>query len=412
MAHRRTHLPRVPLHRRKWRAVSDAQRWAVLRVSGQRRLAVKSSFMAYFIDLFSPETCEAFKSSSRDVSGFRLRQEPVAKRVKAGDIFVCYMTRLSRWFGVLEVIEGPYMDSKPIFVPEDDPFVVRFHVKTLTLLDAERSLPIHDEEIWNQLSFTKNLEMGSLAWTGKVRSSLTTLNDVDGQFLVNRLGSQAANGKTYPLREEDIRKLATHTVNRSNKVIAVSVPEEDAVVLKEADVLPEAEARESIRVQALIASIGISMGLSIWIPRADKAAVLKELGGDKHQFLERLPLNYDDTTLRTIEQIDVLWLRGRSIARAFEVEHTTSVYSGILRMADLLALQPNMDINLHIVAPLARREKVFSEIRRPVFSLLDKGPLAESCTYLSYDSLREVAAQKHLAHLSDRVLDEYAEEAE
>src|SRR5690242_21750466 len=33
-----------------------------------------------------------------------------------------------------------------------------------------------------------------------------------------------------------------------------------------------------------------------------------------------------------------------SIVRAFEVEHTTSVYSGILRMADLLALQPNMDI--------------------------------------------------------------------
>lgn len=68
--------------------------------------------------------------------------------------------------------------------------------------------------------------------------------------------------------------------------------------------------------------------------------------------------------------------------RAFEVEHTTSVYSGILRMADLLALQPNMDIRLHIVAPGAKREKVFQEIRRPVFSLLEKGPLAEGCTYL------------------------------
>src|SRR5918992_5311579 len=91
--------------------------------------------------------------------------------------------------------------------------------------------------------------------------------------------------------------------------------------------------------------------------------------------LERLPLNYDDTTLRTIEQIDVLWLKGRSIRRAFEVEHTTSIYSGILRMADLLALQPNMDIRLHIVAPDERREKVFAEITRPVFSLLQSGPL-------------------------------------
>jgi hypothetical protein len=103
---------------------------------------------------------------------------------------------------------------------------------------------------------------------------------------------------------------------------------------------------------------------------------------------------------------------GRAIQRAFEVEHTTSIYSGILRMADLLALQPNMDIKLHIVAPYARREKVFTEIRRPVFSFLDRGPLAESCTYISYESLRELAGEKLLAHLSDSVLEEVAEEAE
>ncbi len=80
-------------------------------------------------------------------------------------------------------------------------------------------------------------------------------------------------------------------------------------------------------------------------------------------------------------------------------------------MADLLALQPNMNIKLHIVAPLSKKEKVFQEIRRPVFSLLDRGPLAESCTYLSYDSLREVAQLRHLEHVSDHVLDEYSEEA-
>jgi hypothetical protein len=48
--------------------------------------------MAYFIDLFSPETYEAFTRSSRDVSGFRLRQKAIAERMKAGDVFVCYMT--------------------------------------------------------------------------------------------------------------------------------------------------------------------------------------------------------------------------------------------------------------------------------------------------------------------------------
>jgi hypothetical protein len=86
--------------------------------------------------------------------------------------------------------------------------------------------------------------------------------------------------------------------------------------------------------------------------------------------------------------------------------------SGILRMTDLLALQPKMEIRLHIVASHARREKAFTEIRRPVFSLLDRGLLAESCTYISYEALRELAGEKLLAHLSDSVLEEVAEEAE
>jgi hypothetical protein len=141
--------------------------------------------MPYFIDLFSPETYEAFRRSSRDVSGFRLRQKAIAERIKAGDVFVCYMTRLSRWFGLLEVIEGPYIDSKPIFTPEDDPFVVRFRVRPLILLDPEKSLPIHDDEIWRGLSFTRDLERGSLVWTGKVRTSLVHLDDPDARFLEN-----------------------------------------------------------------------------------------------------------------------------------------------------------------------------------------------------------------------------------
>lgn len=62
--------------------------------------------------------------------------------------------------------------------------------------------------------------------------------------------------------------------------------------------------------------------------------------------------------------------------------------------------------------PADQREKIFVEIRRPVFSLLEKGPLADNCTYLSYDSILDLAAQKHLAHLTDTVLDEYAEKVE
>jgi len=367
--------------------------------------------MPYFIDLFSPETYDAFTRSTQAVSGFRLRHKGMAERIKAGDMFACYVTKVSRWCGLLEVIAGPFIDSTPIFFPENDPFVVRFKVRPKVWLPLDQSLPIHEPSVWNGLSFTRGLEMSSIAWTGKVRGSLVRLDDKDGEFLADALAAQTKLPKTFPLDDVDRKKLATHTVNRPDKVVTVSVPEDTGSV-EEATVPQEAATRESIQIQSLIAQIGARMGMSIWIPRNDRGGVLKEWKKDPQALLERLPLNYDDTTLRTIEQIDVLWLRGRSIVRAFEVEHTTAVYSGILRMADLLALQPNMDIKLHIVAPISKREKVFQEIRRPVFSLLEKGPLAESCTYLSYDSLRELADQKHLSHLSDTVLDEYAEEVE
>ncbi len=130
------------------------------------------------------------------------------------------------------------------------------------------------------------------------------------------------------------------------------------------------------------------------------------------ELLDELPLNYDLTTLKTIEQIDVIWLRKRAIVRAFEVEHTTSVYSGLLRMADLIALQPNMNIKLHIVAPAAKRGKVFQEICRPVFSLLEGKPLSDLCTFLSYDSVNDLRGQKLLEHLSDEALEDYEEHAE
>lgn len=365
--------------------------------------------MAYYLDLFSPETYEAFARSERSISGFRMRQRNVARRIRTGDKFICYMTRLSRWMGLLEVLEGPFVDETPIFYPENDPFVVRFRVRPLAWLPVEKAIPIREDRVWNQLSFTRGQSKRSSSWTGKLRGSLVQLDDSDGAFLESLIQKQIDGGDTYPVDPDEFRKLATHRVRRADKDVTVTVPEGPEVEDEETG---RPEVRESARIQALLAEIGSRMGMQIWVPRGDRATVLAEWAGDHPPLLERLPLNYDETTLKTIEQIDVLWLKGRAIKRAFEVEHTTSVYSGILRMADLLALQPNMDIRLHIVAPVPRREKVFQELLRPVFSLLDRGPLSEICTYLSYDSVRELAEQEHLSHLSDNVIEEYEEGAE
>jgi predicted RNA-binding protein len=69
--------------------------------------------MSYYLDLFSPLTYEAFKRSSQTISGFRIRHKAIAQRVKKGDRFICYMTKLSRWFGVLEIVEEVFIDAQP-----------------------------------------------------------------------------------------------------------------------------------------------------------------------------------------------------------------------------------------------------------------------------------------------------------
>lgn len=82
----------------------------------------------------------------------------------------------------------------------------------------------------------------------------------------------------------------------------------------------------------------------------------------------------------------MLWLTGNAIVAAFEVEHTTSIYSGLLRMSDLLTMQPNIDIRLYLVAPDERFTKFKNEVPRPTFSSGNK-PLHSVCGFLPYSKL-------------------------
>lgn len=235
---------------------------------------------------------------------------------------------------------------------------------------------------------------------------------MDGEYLENLLFQQLQNPKEYKLSEVENKKLKLSIVNTVDSQVIVSIPDDEKDG-KGTTKRQQTEQYESIKMQALLAKIGERMKLKIWLPRSDRQRVLEIWHPEERScLLEQLPLNYDDVTLRTIENIDVLWIRKRSIIRAFEVEHTTSIYSGILRMADLMALQPNLSIQAHIVAPIDRRTKVLQEITQPVFALLEKGPLSESCTYLSYDTVKELSEDENLEYMKDNVLDKYAEYAE
>ena len=368
--------------------------------------------MNYYTDLFTPETWTAFQKHGAKVTGFRIRQKRSADRIQPGDLFVCYLVRASRWCGLLRVASGPYIDNSPIF-SDPDPFEVRFKVEPVVMLDLEQAIPIEDESVWPQLSLTSDMPRKVLGWAqvAKLRGSLWPLSDEDGLLLSRLLQKQGTSPKSFPLTAQDQSRLKVRAAVRTvDREVVVSLPE-PADTTDETNV--EEGPRKSHEVQADLARVGVQMGFRIWIPRGDRQRVTELVSNyEDKDFLSDLPLNYDDVTLKTIEQIDVIWLKGRSMVRAFEVEHSTAIYSGLLRMADLLALQPNMDIRLHIVAPEERREKVLHEITRPVFSLIEGRPLYERCSYIPYEAVEEISKLKHLDRMKDVILDDYAELAE
>ena len=96
-------------------------------------------------------------------------------------------------------------------------------------------------------------------------------------------------------------------------------------------------------IQWLLLKLGGDMGLDVWVARNDRSKNFNGQSlGSVQNLKQTLPLQFDEATTRTIELIDVLWLKGNSIQAAFEIESTTSIFSGLLRMSDLITMQPNV----------------------------------------------------------------------
>ncbi len=182
--------------------------------------------MAYYIDLFSPETYETFSKSKQDISGFRQRQEGAASRIQVGDKLICYMTKFGRWIGILEVTSPYFKDSSPLFYSSDDPYVIRFGVKPIVWLSKEKGIPIHEDKVWNRLSFTKNVEKGSSAWTGIIRSSLNSLDEDDGKFLEELITSQVNGNDVFEIDEREYSKHLKHKIRRPDGEVTVSIPQD------------------------------------------------------------------------------------------------------------------------------------------------------------------------------------------
>jgi hypothetical protein len=175
------------------------------------------------------------------------------------------------------------------------------------------------------------------------------------------------------------------TLERGEELIHVTTRKE--ILSAHIDERIERVPTEHDEMQWRLIRLGQLARCDVWVPRSDQP---KQYDGNKfrdhvlHEFHQTLDVP------RSIENIDVVWKFGPySIKSAFEIEHSTSIYSGILRLSDLRAEAPNSNYPMFIVASEDRRRKVFEELRRPTFS----GPclrLNEVIRFLGYEKLREM----------------------
>lgn len=338
----------------------------------------------YWLDLFTGKTWLEFLNAGGKISGFSDNRWKTVQRVKPGDYLLCYLTGVSRFIGVLEVTSRPFKDTTKIW--QDNIYPSRLKVKAIVALDFDTSIPV--KKLKDKLSFFQNLKNPN-AWTGRFRGSPSKWNRDDGEAVVAALIEASKNPEKIPI---DQKALLYRPKALRGKKGAYTVPKKEDIPSDY--IQTKAVIRDHLRMQHLLYEIARNMGLDTWVARNDLGRKIgKKKFGDLPGIRKKLDLNLDPATLGTIELIDILWLDRNAVVAAFEIEHTTSIYSGLLRMSDLIAIQPNINIPLFLVAPDNRREKVVGEISRPTFSSLNT-PLAEICRYISFERLKDMF-EKH-----------------
>ncbi len=331
--------------------------------------------------------------------------------MRPGDYLLCYLTGVSRFIAILEVIGDPYEDRSAIW--EDDDFPCRVPVRVIERLTPETAVPVF--ELRDRLSMFRDMK-SPIAWTGAFRASPARWPESDGTAVVDAINGAGRHPVERPV---DRRKLERRPRVVGSAIGPVTIPEETIPEEEAAEAPPTAAAIDGeaavatahTEIQWLLLKLGSDLGLDVWVASNDRG---REYNGRPFGSIPRirrdLPRQFDDATNRTIALIDVLWLQRNGIAAAFEVESTTSIYSGLLRMSDLLSMQPNLNIPLYLVAPDERRRKVIDEVNRPTFSRLSP-PLSQVCRFIAFSELRDRIRQAGdlVRYLKPNFLDEVSE---
>jgi len=155
---------------------------------------------------------------------------------------------------------------------------------------------------------------------------------------------------------------------------------EKAAKARHAEVLAEHQAEsEHTQIQYLLIKIGRALKYDVYVARNDRHRSYDGLSFALLTVPELPPMGWPPEVMETVSLIDVIWLKTGTgeIVSAFEVEKSTSIYSGILRLEDLARSIPNCTCNFYLVAPDRREKEVMAQLARPAFrSDLTDIPLA------------------------------------
>lgn len=141
------------------------------------------------------------------------------------------------------------------------------------------------------------------------------------------------------------------------------------------------------QIQAWLRDLGHALGYDVWIASNDRGRLYADRPLSTGCLSALPPALSGHAAAETFGLIDVLWLEAEParVAAAFEVEHSTSIYSGIVRMLDLaLGVPGHAQTAYFLVAPDARESDVRAQFSRPAFSRATDLNLA----YLPYSELR------------------------
>ena len=193
----------------------------------------------YWLNLFTYNTWEEFKKAGSNVSGFRESRWKTVQKIKKGDLFICYLTGISRFIGILEVTKEVFKDNSTIWADED--FPCRLGVRNVVELTTETAVPVLN--LRENLTFFENLKSRN-AWTGRFRGSPSKWETEDGEAVVKAL----IEAKEHPIeRPVDKRKLARRPKSIKAKMGPVTVP--DSEVLNTTNEKPLKESTEHTEVQ-------------------------------------------------------------------------------------------------------------------------------------------------------------------